>query len=130
MQKSHTFILYFLILICLGMTGYSIWKTPDKLITSSFLPDAQLIQSMPTPSGDSVRLFDLPRELTFAGENVPLEIYDVRERLEREIYVNAYWQSNMILLMKRSSKYLPEIEEMLKINGIPDDFKYLAMAES
>lgn len=112
------------------MTGYSIWKTPDKLITSSFLPDAQLIQSMPTPSGDSVRLFDLPRELTFAGENVPLEIYDVRERLEREIYVNAYWQSNMILLMKRSSKYLPEIEEMLKINGIPDDFKYLAMAES
>ena len=89
-----------------------------------------MLQGMPSASGDTVRLFDLPKELTFAGEKVPLEMEDVKERLEREIYVNAYWQSNMILLMKRSSKFLPEIEKMLNENGIPDDFKYLAMAES
>lgn len=76
------------------------------------------------------KLFELPKEISFAGENVPLDIEDVKERLEREIYVNAYWQSNMILLMKRSGKYLPTIEKILKENGIPEDFKYLAMAES
>jgi membrane-bound lytic murein transglycosylase D len=61
---------------------------------------------------------------------VPLDQPDIKERFEREIYVNAYWQSNMILLMKRANKYLPSIEKTLKQQGIPDDFKYLAMAES
>lgn len=83
-----------------------------------------------TVTRDSIRLFDLPKELDFAGEKVPLDKGDIYERLEREIYVNAYWESNMILLLKRSSKYLPEIERMLKENGIPDDFKYVAIAES
>lgn len=112
------------------MSGYAMWKTPKELTTELSVANVQMLQSMPLASRDSVRLFDLPKELTFAGEKVPLEIEDVKERLEREIYVNAYWQSNMILLMKRSSKFIPEIEEMLKANGIPDDFKYLAMAES
>jgi hypothetical protein len=79
---------------------------------------------------DSIRLFDIPKELDFAGEKVPLEKGDILERLEREIYVNAYWESNMILLLKRSAKYLPEIERMLKEYGVPDDFKYVAIAES
>ena len=52
------------------------------------------------------------------------------ERLERELYVNAYWEANLILLFKRSKKYLPEIERLLKEQGVPDDFKYLAIAES
>lgn len=77
-----------------------------------------------------VRIFDLPEKITFAEEAVPLKQVDVLERFEREIYVNAYWESNMILLMKRSAKYLPTIEKILRENGIPDDFKYLAMAES
>lgn len=83
-----------------------------------------------TITRDSIWLFDIPKELDFAGEKVPLEKGDIFERLEREIYVNAYWESNMILLLKRSAKYLPEIERMLKENGIPDDFKYVAIAES
>lgn len=83
-----------------------------------------------TVTRDSIRLFDIPKELEFAGEKVPLEKGDIFERLEREIYVNAYWESNMILLLKRSAKYLPEIERMLKENGVPDDFKYVAIAES
>ena len=91
------------------------------------------------PSGEEInikipdtraKLFEIPKEISFAGEEVPLEIDDVKERFEREIYVNAYWQSNMILLMKRSGKYMPTIEQILKEQNIPDDFKYLAMAES
>jgi membrane-bound lytic murein transglycosylase D len=78
----------------------------------------------------TVKLFDVPEKLTFAGEEVPLHIAEVMERFEREVYVNAYWQSNMILLMKRSAKYLPEIEKILAEYSVPEDFKYLAMAES
>jgi hypothetical protein len=76
------------------------------------------------------RIFEIPEKLTFAGEPVPLKIPDVLERFEREIYVNAYWESNMILLMKRANKFLPTIEKILQDQGIPLDFKYLAMAES
>ncbi|WP_262916649.1 lytic transglycosylase domain-containing protein [Belliella kenyensis] len=76
------------------------------------------------------KLFDMPEAITFADEPVPLDLDDVKERLEREIYVNAYWQSNMILLMKRAGRYMPTIEKILHANGVPEDFKYLAMAES
>lgn len=130
MNKSHLIPIYILLILCLALAGYAIWKTPAEITAEPSVADVQMLQRMPLSSRDTVRLFNLPMELTFAGEKVPLEIEDVRERLEREIYVNAYWQSNMILLMKRSSKFLPEIEKMLKQSGIPDDFKYLAMAES
>ena len=130
MNKSHLFLIYTLVLLCLGLAGYALWKAPAGVNSEPSVANVQMLQSMPNPSKDTIRLFDLPKELTFAGEKVPIELEDVKERLEREIYVNAYWQSNMILLMKRSSKFLPEIEEILKENGIPEDFKYLAMAES
>lgn len=72
----------------------------------------------------------LPEHIEFAGEKTPLDIPDVRERLDRELLVNTYWQSNALLLIKRSHKYFPMIEPILKEYGIPDDFKYLAVAES
>lgn len=131
MSQKKLIPIYALVVLSLGLAIYAVIKTSPS--TTSFLnPVASegVLQSMPRPSRDSLMLFDIPPKLSFAGEEVPLNIPDVKERLEREIYVNAYWQSNMILLMKRSSKFLPEIEEILKGNGVPDDFKYLAMAES
>lgn len=77
-----------------------------------------------------VKVFSLPDKVSFAGEELPLKDPEVRERFEREIYVNAYWESNAVLLMKRANKFLPTIERILNENGIPEDFKYLAMAES
>lgn len=77
-----------------------------------------------------VKVFSLPDKVSFAGEELPLKDPEVRERFEREVYVNAYWESNAILLMKRANKFLPTIEKILNENGIPEDFKYLAMAES
>lgn len=131
MGKSHLVILYALLGACLILSGYAVWKsTTPKISDNNIIPQEQFLQTRPNPSRDSVRLFAIPSELDFAGEKVPLEIGDVLERLEREVYVNAYWESNMILLLKRSAKYLPEIEHILKENGIPDDFKYLAIAES
>lgn len=72
---------------------------------------------------------DLPKELLFAGERVPLEIPDVRERLDRELHINTYWHSSTIFLIKHAHRWLPQISEILAENGIPDDFKYLTAIE-
>ncbi len=71
-----------------------------------------------------------PENLNFAGEPVPVEDPDVLEKVDREFLVNTYWQSNALLLIKRARLYFPIIEPILARNGIPDDFKYLAVAES
>lgn len=61
---------------------------------------------------------------------MPLTDPDVRERMDRELLVNMYWQSNGLLMIKRANKYFPVIEPILKKYGVPDDFKYLAVIES
>lgn len=78
----------------------------------------------------NVYALPLPEKMDFAGEPVPLNNPDIRERMDRELLVNVYWQSNGLLLFKRANKYFPIIEPMLKKYGLPDDFKYLAVAES
>lgn len=72
----------------------------------------------------------IPEQLDFAGEQVPMKNPDIKERADREFLVNTYWQSNAILLIKRASQHFPVIEPILKEEGIPDDFKYLAVIES
>ena len=71
-----------------------------------------------------------PKMISFANEKAPLDKYYIQERLERELLVNTFWHSNTILVLKRSKKYFPIIEPILSKNGIPDDFKYLAVIES
>ena len=73
---------------------------------------------------------DATQEYWFAGERVPVENFDVRERLERELIVNTYYHTSTILNLKKMTRYFPVIEPILKEHGIPDDFKYLAVAES
>lgn len=72
----------------------------------------------------------LPDTMNFAGESVPMNHLGIRENLEQEMLVNIYWQSQTMLALKRANRYFPEIERILRKNGIPSDFKYLAMAES
>ena len=78
----------------------------------------------------NIKALKFPENLNLAGERVPLEKNDVRERMDRELLVNTYWQSNGLLLIKRANKYFPILEPLLKKYGLPDDFKYLALAES
>ena len=78
----------------------------------------------------SVVALPIPDAIDLAGEYAPLTDPDVRERLDRELLVNTYWQSNGLLLMKRTNRYFPRIEELLAEEKIPLDFKYLALAES
>jgi len=81
-------------------------------------------------SGQTIRALPLPDTLYFAGERVPLEDPDVRERLDRELHVNTFFHSNTIFLIKRANRWLPQIAPILAQNGVPDDFKYLAVIES
>ncbi len=78
----------------------------------------------------NVYAIPMPDNLNFAGELVPIANPDIRERMDRELLVNTYWQSNGLLLFKRANKYFPIIEPILKEQGVPDDFKYLAVIES
>lgn len=78
----------------------------------------------------NVFALEVPKEISFAGEEVPLNDPDIYERLDRELLVNTYWQSNALLLIKRAHKYFPLIEPILEEEGVPEDFKYLAVAES
>jgi membrane-bound lytic murein transglycosylase D len=78
----------------------------------------------------NVYALEIPKTLDFSGEELPVYTPDIRERMDRELLVNTYWQSNGLLLFKRSHRYFPVIEPILKSYGIPDDFKYLALIES
>ena len=73
---------------------------------------------------------EVPEQVTFAGEPVPLDLFDVRESLDRELLSNTYFHSQTIRLIKLANRYFPQIEPVLKKNLVPDDFKYLAVAES
>lgn len=72
----------------------------------------------------------IPAGISFAGEPVPLNDIEVYERLDREIHVNTYFHSSTIQKIKLAARWFPVIEPILRKNGIPDDFKYLAVAES
>ena len=78
----------------------------------------------------NVYALQVPDYLDFAGEQVPLSNPDILERMDKELLVNTYWQSNGLLMFKRAQKYFPIIEPILAKHGIPDDFKYLAVIES
>ncbi len=117
---------------------------PQKILTiigiatlSSFFIYAIQSETSHTVSAETVTendynvyALDMPSGLNFSGEPVPLDQPDVYERMDRELLVNTYWQSNGLLLVKRANKYFPIIEPILRQYNVPDDFKYLAVIES
>lgn len=92
--------------------------------------DNDMMPEQKLENGYNIYALKIPDELNFADEPLPLSIPDVYERMDRELLVNTYWQSNALLMFKRAQKYFPVIEPILKKHGIPDDFKYLAVIES
>jgi peptidoglycan lytic transglycosylase D len=112
-------------LIALGLYTYS-------ALRSIKLQEHEFVKYNELPQGTTINAIaiDLPDSLSFAGEPVPLKIADVRERLDREIHINAYWHTNTIFLLKRARRWLPQIAKVLKEEGVPDDFKYIPAIES
>lgn len=72
----------------------------------------------------------VPDHMEFAGEKVPLDVYWVHESLDRELVINCYQHSKTLRIFKLSSRVFPVIEKILREEGVPDDFKYLCVAES
>ena len=83
-----------------------------------------------TKNNSFQKLPDIPKSITFLGEKINLEDEDIRERLDREIITNVYFQSSTTFALKRANRFFPEIEKILKKQNIPEDFKYLAVIES
>ena len=82
------------------------------------------------PQGYKIVSPEIPNYLEFAGERIPTENFEVFERMDREFISNTYFHSATILALKRATRWFPVIEPILKKNNIPDDFKYLCVAES
>lgn len=80
--------------------------------------------------GYKIKSYPIPEQITFAGEVIPIQRFDVREKFDRELVSNVYFHSNTILLIKRANRYFPIIEPILEQHNIPEDFKYIAMIES
>ena len=108
-------------LVCIsGLFIFAVQKPADNDVQ----PDEKMT------NGYNIYAVKIPENLNFADEPMPLSDPDVYERMDRELLVNTYWQSNGLLMFKRAQKYFPIIEPILKKHGIPDDFKYLAVIES
>jgi len=82
------------------------------------------------PEASEVQPLNIPASIDFAGEQVPFYDTEVQERFDRELLVNAFWESHSLLYFKRANRWLPIIEAILKQEGVPEDFKYLAVIES
>ncbi|MGH7167653.1 MAG: lytic transglycosylase domain-containing protein [Nitrospiraceae bacterium] len=74
--------------------------------------------------------FRLPDTLTFAGQQVPLDNWDVRERIEYEFYQFLADEGDSIILAKRTGRCFPPVEKQLAEAGLPDDLKYMLLVES
>ncbi len=90
---------------------------------NSVVPDNVVLQQ-------NIAIPAIPGKLDFAGEAVPLKYFDVRESLTRELSVICYWHSSMLYTIKLSHRFFPIIEPILAKEGVPNDFKYLCVAES
>lgn len=102
-----------------GTFTWSVLNPSSKPLNPAVLQETQNIKSI-----------ELPTVLDFAGEPVPLHNYDIAEALDRELMINTFWHSQTMILIKKSKRFFAVIEPILKENGIPDDFKYIPVAES
>lgn len=121
MKRSLSWILFSLIILLVA--GLFIFSRQKREISEAEFNDARSGQM-------KAFALDLPDSVSFAGEQVPMDVFWVREAYDRELLTNVYWHSNTFLMLKRTTRYFPVIEPILKRYGIPGDFKYLALAES
>jgi len=123
-SKAFYFILGVTITLTAVILSASVFLANDDLTETKLNPDEQY------PQGYRIVTPTIPGQIEFAGERVPVENFEVRERIEREFIVNTYWHSLTILAIKRANRWFPVIEPILKMNNVPDDLKYLCVTES
>jgi len=118
-------IIYLLAGVVIGVVttaGFAFKEISGAAASVDVAPDGRLNYKWYAPQ--------LPTAMDFSGENVPLDRWEVRERLDRELDINYYLHGTTLYILKLTTRYFPLIEERLKANGVPDDFKYVCVAES
>lgn len=108
--------------LCFVLAGSLAWTINDKDKPVEVMEDGRLQYKWSSTT--------LPKKLDFAGEKVPLDRWEVRERLDRELLMNYYMHGSTLYILKQTTRAFPVIEKILKQEGVPDDFKYLCVAES
>lgn len=73
---------------------------------------------------------NIPPDLNFCGEKIPANDFAIKSNLEKEFFNNAYWKAHSVVLFNKAQRWFPYIEPILKQQGVPDDFKYMAVIES
>jgi hypothetical protein len=125
MQRALSYlgpISFFLLLLYIGYD--------QSLRTTQAQQDLEPVKTDELEQPIAAVSYDLPRKVSFAGDSVPLNLPDVRERLDKELQINVYLHSSTLFLLKRANRWLPKMEEILRANDIPPDFKYLPLIES
>lgn len=111
------------------------------LILNLFLASALIVVAIAAFKGNDggknsdspeqrVRSINLDKDFDFCGEKLPMDNWDVKQRLDAELLRNVYFHSQTIIALKRANALFPIIEPILREEGVPDDLKYLAVAES
>ncbi|HOX81796.1 MAG TPA: lytic transglycosylase domain-containing protein [Chryseolinea sp.] len=128
MKKTFNLLFISIIVILFGYIAYTQW--PSKSLKEDQLISDQATAGVADPSFVAAIAYDLPEKVSFAGEDVPMHVADVRERFDKELQINCYLHSNTLFLMKRAHRWLPQMKPILDRYNIPDDFKYLPLIES
>lgn len=118
--KKHI-IAFFVLLITIAVI---------KLYNTISNPDVEEIKEKYIDENYKEFVLNIPPDLNFAGEPVPIEDFAVREKIDKEFVRSSFWTSKTTYHIKRAMRWFPVIEPILKANQIPDDFKYVAMVES
>ena len=121
-QGDINFTAYFKFLFFgfISLCFFSCTDNKNEIIINKPKKESQLLFTLPP----------LPTKINFCNQKIVLTDEDVREKLDRELLVNTYFQSSTVLSLKRANRYFPQIEKILKEENIPDDFKYLTVIES
>lgn len=123
MKKIFYILIFLLLSIIASLLIFQLFsKKPEQVIV-----EKEVFPPMTILPIHSVKI---PETIDFANEGVPLDLFYVKESLDRELLINTYWHSSSLMLFKRANRWFPIIEPILKKNSIPDDFKYLALIES
>ncbi len=131
-MKSITGLLLLItgIIIATMLFLFSAYTEPDSTQKEKDKTTKKLNEGDKDRNVQQIQVPKIPDSLSFAGEAVPMQEFEIRERFDRELLSICFWHSTTIQNMKLANRYFPYIEEIFRQYEIPDDFKYLAVTES
>jgi membrane-bound lytic murein transglycosylase D len=73
---------------------------------------------------------DVSNIFSFADEAIPMNDSRINRKMRYSLVKNSYRNIQSHVLQRKAAKLFPIIEPILRLYGIPDDFKYIPLVES